>query len=212
MQKTKGRELQVFTTALLLTTLFLASCTSTLTAINTGPIQQDPDSLSWGAWVDDQTIETVAGVNIRKADPVLANSHITVVSHNGIVLLVGQIGSESLKELTGNIVRKIHMVRKVYNELEITGPTTMLVRLGDSWITAKIKARMIAEKDFPSNSVKVVTENGTVYLMGRVTPEQATTAVNIVKQSYGVQKIVKIFEYLRTTPANPGKRHSGGFN
>ena len=200
MQKTKSRELQVFTTALLLITLFLASCTSTLTAINTGPIQQDPGSLSLGAWVDDQTIETIAGVNIRKADPALADSHINVVSYNGIVLLVGQIGSESLKELTGNIVRKIHMVRRVYNELEITGPTTMLVRSGDSWITAKIKARMIAEKDFPSNSIKVVTENGTVYLMGRVTPEQATTAVNIVKQSYGVQKIVKIFEYLRPPP------------
>lgn len=206
MQKTKSRELQVFTTALFLTTLFLASCTSTLTAINTGPIQQDPSSLTLGTWVDDQTIETVAGVNIRKADPALANSHITVVSHHGIVLLVGQVGSESLKELAGNIARKVHKVRRVYNELGVTGPTTMLVRSGDGWITAKIKARMVAEKDFPSNSIKVVTENGTVYLMGRVTPEQATTAVNIVKQSYGVQKIVKIFEYLRTTPINPPLR------
>ncbi len=195
MQRTRARGLRVFTISILLTA-FLAGCTTTLTAINSEPIQQDPSSRSWGAWIDDQTIETVASVNIKKADPSFANSHIVVISHNGIVLLVGQTGSAALKELAGNTVRNVQKVRKVYNELEISGPTTMLVRSGDSWITSKIKARMVAEKDFPSGNVKVITENGTVYLMGLVTPEQATTAVNIVKQSYGVQKIVKVFEYI----------------
>ena len=195
MQRTRARGLRVFTISILLTA-FLTGCTTTLTAINSEPIQQDPSSRSWGAWIDDQTIETVASVNIKKADPSFANSHIVVISHNGIVLLVGQTGSATLKELAGNTVRNVQKVRKVYNELEISGPTTMLVRSGDSWITSKIKARMVAEKDFPSGNVKVITENGTVYLMGLVTPEQATTAVNIVKQSYGVQKIVKVFEYI----------------
>lgn len=176
--------------------VFLTGCASVLSAVNDQPIQQNPSTRSWGAWMDDQTIETVAAVNIKKADPAFADSHISVVSHNGIVLLIGQTGSESLKVLAGDTVRKVQKVRKVYNELEIAGTTTALVRSSDSYITGKVKSLLMAEKDFPAGNVKVITENGTVYLMGLVTPEQATTAVNITKRAQGIQKIVKVFEYI----------------
>lgn len=179
-----------------LLSFFLTGCTTTLTALNNNSIQQDDSSRSWGAWIDDQIIETVASVNINKADPRFSTSHIVIISHNGAVLIAGQTGSKTLKNLAGDTVKAVLKVRKVYNELEVSGPTTLLVRSSDSWITAKIKARMVAEKNYPLDNVKVITENGTVYLMGLVTPEQATTTVNIVKQAYGVQKIIKVFEYL----------------
>lgn len=192
---TKTYSLKTITVSVLLSVV-LTGCTTTLTAINNNKIQQDSSSRSWGALIDDMVIETITSVNINKADPSFINSHIVVASHNGTVLIVGQTGSESLKQLAGETAKNTLKVQQVYNELEISGPTGMLVRFSDKWITAKTKARIVAEKNFSSNDVKVITENGTVYLMGLVTPKQATTAVNLVKQSYGVQKIVKVFEYI----------------
>ncbi|MCK5894089.1 MAG: BON domain-containing protein [Endozoicomonadaceae bacterium] len=193
--KTKTYSLKMITASLLFSVV-LTGCTTTLTAINNHQIQQDSSSRSWGAWMDDMVIETIISVNINKADPRFTNNHIVVTSHNGIVLIVGQTGSEALKQLAGETAKNTLKVQNVYNELEISGPTSMLVRFSDKWITSKIKTRTLAEKNFSSNDVKVITENGTVYLMGLVTQKQATIAVNLVQQSYGVQKIVKVFEYI----------------
>ena len=86
-------------------------------------------------------------------------------------------------------------VTKVYNEIAVKGPTSSLSRASDSWITTKIKTQMLATKGLQSGSIKVVTENGAVYLMGMVSREQADTSVNIARQVTGVQKVVKIFQY-----------------
>ncbi len=176
--------------------LLLGGCASTVSAVKDGPIQEDHGSRTWGAMVDDQSIETIITVNIDKADPELKKSHAVVVSFNGYVLLIGQVPSEELKEKAEAVANQGLKVRKVINELEIAGPTTSLVRSGDSWLTAKIKSRMMAAENFPSSRIKVVTENGTVYLMGLVTTQEADMAVEITRESYGVQKIVKVFEYI----------------
>ncbi|MTI15256.1 BON domain-containing protein [Sansalvadorimonas verongulae] len=150
-----------------------------------------------GAWIDDQSIETVTSVNIQKANPEFKNNHVAVISFNAYILLVGQVATPELKAEAERVANQTLKARKVYNELEIAGPTTILTRSSDSWITSKIKTRMIGTANFPSSRVKVITENGAVYLMGLVTPEEAQQAVNIARESYGVQKIVKVFEYIR---------------
>ncbi|MCL6268985.1 BON domain-containing protein [Sansalvadorimonas sp. 2012CJ34-2] len=183
---------------LVCTLALISGCASTISAVREGPIEGNQGTRSIGAWVDDQGIETVISVNLKKApgEP-FKGSHIVVTSFNGYILLAGQVTSEDLKAQTEQIAREAKKARKVYNELEIAGPTTALVRTGDSWLTTKIKATMTAIEGFPVTRVKVVTENGTVYLMGLVTPREAEWAVSIVKESYGVQKIVKVFEYIR---------------
>ncbi|WP_281648597.1 BON domain-containing protein [Parendozoicomonas sp. Alg238-R29] len=175
----------------------ITGCTATISAINEGPIQENPGSRSFGAWIDDQSIETVTSVNIEKSNPDFKNNHVVVVSFNGYVLLTGQTATPELKAQAERVAKQTLKVRKVYNELEIAGPTTRLTRSSDSWITSKIKGRMISTSGFPSSRVKVITENGAVYLMGLVTPEEAQQAVNLARESYGVQKIVKVFEYIR---------------
>ena len=90
---------------------------------------------------------------------------------------------------------KIFEVRKIHNELTVAGPTSMVARSNDAWLTTKVKARLIA-KESKGTKIKVLTENSIVYMQGLVTRDQADEAVNVAKDIYGIQKIVKVFEYL----------------
>ncbi len=122
-------------------------------------------------------------------------SHIEVIVFNHVVLLTGETPKAAWRDEAGEIAKSMPNVERVYNQLTIQGPTSSLTRTSDSWITTKIKSEMLAEKDLKSGSIKVVTENGVVYLMGMVSREQADIAVDIARQVQGVQKVVKVFQY-----------------
>jgi osmotically-inducible protein OsmY len=131
-----------------------------------------------------------------KKIPALHNEcHIEVSVFNRVVLLSGETPNPAYKQEAGDIARSIPEVTRVYNQLTVQGPTSSLIRTSDAWITAKIKTEMLATEDLKSGSIKVVTDNGVVYLMGVVKHEQADTAVDIARQVSGVQKVVKIFQY-----------------
>lgn len=151
---------------------------------------------TWGSVIQDQTIESRAKINIAEASPELVDAHVVVVSFDGVVLLAGQVASVELKEMAENAVRNVRKVRKIHNELSVAGPTSMLARSNDAWLTAKIKSRMATDKDVAANRIKVVTENGVVYMMGLLTRNEAEAAVELARQTYGVQKIVKVFQYI----------------
>ena len=104
----------------------LAGCATVIDSVNEDPVTLDRTERTWGRWMDDQTIETVAKVNIMKADPTFKQqARIKVVSYNGIVLMIGQVPNQQLKSVAGTTVNDIEQVRKVYNELE-TGPSATL--------------------------------------------------------------------------------------
>lgn len=176
--------------------LIITGCSNVLTATQEGPIPEDPKTRTTGSFIDDELIEVKALVNINKASDTLANAHVSVTSFNGVVLITGQVPDENTRTQAGSTIQAIRKVRTVHNELTISGPTSHIVRTNDTWITAKIKTRMISDKNFNSTQVKVVTENGIVYLLGLVTRADADKAVAIVKESHGVQKIIKMFEYI----------------
>lgn len=123
------------------------------------------------------------------------NTHISVTTFNQVVLLTGETTTPELKQDAETLASHIDDVKRVYNQISIKGPTSSLSRASDSWITAKIKTQMLATKDLESGTIKVVTEAGTVYLMGIVTHEQAEMAVDIAREVSGVQKVVRIFQY-----------------
>lgn len=184
------------TASTLAVTLLISGCASSISALHDGPIEQDPGSVSFGTTIDDNTIETIAEVNIGKASTSLNKSHIVSVVYNGDMLLLGQVSTEQDKLLAGQVAKKIRGVKKVYNELEIRPNTSYLTRSSDAWLTSKIKAKMLGEKDFPSGKVKVITENGVVYLMGIVHRSVAEHAVDIARSTDGVQKVITAFDYL----------------
>lgn len=178
--------------------LLLSSCTSVLVQ-TTGAegIVEDPTERTAGAVVEDQSIETKILVNLKKLEPELKKANIDAVSHNGVVLLVGQVGSESLKaratQITSDSSSKI---KRIHNELEVAGKTSLLSRSNDSWIATKVRTLMLANSSVPSGQIRVVTENGIVYLMGIVSQADGDLATDLARNVSGVTRVVKVFEYV----------------
>ena len=146
--------------------------------------------------LDDERNETLALKNIRAAHPELEDAHINVNSFKGYVLISGQVSSEEHLGLATEVVDKMRNVKRVHNELVVAGPTSLISRANDSYLSGKVRTRLASSTDLQANRLKVVTENGVVYLMGVVTRQEADLAVEETRQVYGIQKIVKVFDYL----------------
>ncbi|MHC5207552.1 BON domain-containing protein [Pseudomonas chlororaphis] len=177
--------------------LSISGCSSVITATRESPIEDDRGTRTFGSKIDDSLIQTKVEVNVAKASPDLdRNSHIVVTSFNGIVLLAGQTPRADLKTLAEQAASAVQRVKKVHNELQVLPPSSLLARQNDTWLTTKIKTQMLTDASIPGSRIKVVTENGIVYLMGLLTQQEATQATNLVQGVSGVQKIVKLFEYI----------------
>ncbi|GAA0790497.1 BON domain-containing protein [Marinobacterium sediminicola] len=182
--------------AMVIASTLLTGCSSIISATREEPIQEDQGSRTLGRYLEDESIETKILVNISKGSERLAQSHINAVSYNGQVLLIGQVPDEQVKQEAENVARQVRHVRKIHNELEVAGPTSTIVRSNDVYLTSRIKVQMLADERVSGGRIKVVTENGVVYLMGLVTPAEADIAVEITRSVTGVRKIVKVFEYI----------------
>ena len=151
------------------------------------------DRRTSGAYVEDESIETKATLRINQRIP---DGHINKTSYNRIVLLTGEAPSEQARVEAERIVRGIENVRGVQNELIVGPTTTLMIRSNDTVQTSKVKARFVDAKRFHANHVKVVTENGVVYLLGIVRRKEADDAAEIARTTSGVQRVVRVFEYL----------------
>ena len=152
------------------------------------------DRRSSGAQVDDQAIE-IKGAN-RVREQIGERGRISITSYNRQVLLTGAAATEADKSAAEQAVGRVDNVRSIVNELVI-GPTpTLTARSNDLVISGKVKASFIDAADLHANAVKVVTERGIVYLMGRVTEREAGRATEIARGVGGVQKVVRVFEIV----------------
>ncbi|MFT7124608.1 MAG: osmotically-inducible protein OsmY, partial [Candidatus Azotimanducaceae bacterium] len=162
----------------------------------TGPVSEDYGSRTFGTVWDDQMIESRGKSVIRAVSDDLKEAHLGVISFNGMVLLTGQVPSVKAKEAAATAIAGLRKVRTVHNELEVAGPTTMMARTNDAWLTTKVKTALLTGAATEAGRVKVVTENGVVYLMGFLSRTESEATVEKTRQVFGVQKIVKAFEYL----------------
>lgn len=185
-----------FAIALLLGALSLSGCTAILTETNDKPIEEDPGRRSLGSIIDDQSIETTATVNIRKTDPGLEHANVVVTSYNGIVLLSGQVPSEELRNGAAQTTALVKNVRQVHNYLTVGNVTSFAARSSDTLITTKLKAKLLTAANIKDSRVKVITENGEVFLLGLVTHEEGNIAGNVAQNTDGVQKVVMLFEFV----------------
>jgi osmotically-inducible protein OsmY len=150
------------------------------------------DRRSSGAQIDDEAIELRAAARMREAFG--DRAHVNVTSYNRQVLLTGEVPTEAMKQQAEQVAGRVDNVRSIVNELAIMPATTLPQRSNDVLITGKIRASLVDAQDLQANSFKVVTERGSVYLMGRVTPREADRATSIARQIGGVQRVVRIFE------------------
>ena len=149
-----------------------------------------------GTFIDDELIERKVASAIA-GDALLSDqTHVNATSFNGIVLLTGEAPGESLRTRITGIVRGIDKVRGVQNEIALLAPSTLLARAGDALVTGKVKAALFRDKEISAGRVKVVTERGVVYLMGLLRQEEADRATEIARRVAGVQRVVKVMEYV----------------
>ncbi len=155
------------------------------------------DRRTAGTVLDDEAIELKAAKRIFEDAELRKQVHINVTSYNYQVLVSGEAPTRELADRVIQYVRTIPKVRKVYDEIAIAAPSAMLSRSSDTLITAKVKTALFGiGKNFDPTRVKVVTERGIVYLMGIVTRDEAAKATEAARHVGGVQKVVKLFEYL----------------
>lgn len=153
------------------------------------------DRRTSGIYIEDQAIEIKARRMI--IDNIgSANINVSVTSFNLNVLLTGEAISEEIRAKAERAALSVENVKSVTNELAISEKSGLGTSASDTYITSKVKANMLKENRFPANYVKVVTENSIVYLMGMVTKQEAEDAVDIARSVSGVEKVVKVFEYI----------------
>lgn len=177
--------------AILTLTSLLGACANTATTDSGQP----RPTRSAATIVDDQVIESRA-LDTLYSDPALKGKiHINVISYNHIVLLTGEALSREARTHAIDVVRNLPKVRRVHNEIRIQDLTGFQSRTQDGWITSKIKTQMLTTPGFSSDSVKVITEQGRVFLMGLVTRAEGHQAAEIARHIKGVQQVIKLFEY-----------------
>jgi len=177
--------------------VMLSACVAVMvgTAATVTAVDVIHDRRTLGAYIDDNSIELNVRQYMWRNKEIRQQAHLSVTSMNGIVLLTGEALNPEVKNRVINYARGVEGVRQVIDETEIAGKTGLMSRTNDSWLTTKVKTTLYAKTGFDANRVKVVTERGTVYLMGVVTKAEASQAVEVVRHIDGVVRVVKVFEY-----------------
>ena len=157
---------------------------------------KDPTLRTPSGVLDDIKLERLATRQIAAADEQLSSSHINVVCYHGIVLLTGEVENETLRSRAEHALAQIPEIRKIHNEIQVRGTTNFVARANDSWLAAKVLSKFTTSAEVGAGRIKVVAEDGVIYLMGVVPPELAEAATEIARSVFGVRKVVKVFDYL----------------
>ena len=153
------------------------------------------DRRTAGTMLEDEAIEIKSRLALSDLKDLNNRVHINFTSFNTAVLVSGEAPTEEDRQAVVGLVKNVEKVTRIYNEITIAAPSSLLSRSADTVVSAKIKAKLIAEKDLNTLHIKVVTENGVTYLMGLVSREEGDIATEIARRTGGVQKVVRLFEY-----------------
>ena len=155
------------------------------------------DRRTTGIQIEDEAIETRASNRI--GDRFGSRVHVNVTSYNRVALVTGEVPDDAARTEVEKIVRAVPNVREVTNDLQVAGISSYASRANDAYLTTKVRGRLLDTKRVRPVHLKVVSEAGAVYLMGVVTEQEADEAVDIARNTGGVRKVVKVFEYCQPT-------------
>ena len=174
---------------------FLQSCAPLLVGVGVGAgVMMADDRRTSATVLEDQTIELK--IKNRVNEKYVDQLHVNMTSFNRFVLLTGEAPTEEIKQDLTIVALEVQNVRNVQNEVIVAGNSSFTSRSSDALLTSRIKGRLTQNKDVSSNHVKVVTENGTAFLMGLVTRAEAESAAQTAATTSGAQRVVKVFEYI----------------
>ena len=195
----------------LIPALVLEGCAALVGVGGVAAVSSLEDRRSTGTQLDDSGIESRAAARI--GERIGERGRITVTAFNRAILLTGEAWDEATRAEVEALAAEVPNVRSVTNEIQVSGIASATTRANDAAITARVKGGFVNTKGLNSLHVKVVTESGVVYLLGLVTEAEAEKATDIARTTGGVRKVVKVFEYCKSTedpckpppPAPPAK-------
>ena len=162
--------------------------------VGAGIVATSTDRRSAGAMVEDDTIESKGQ---KRIDEIYKDTaHVSITAYNRFALITGTTSTEEIKMDIERIVGSIPNVKGIANELVVAKTPAGSTSASDSRITGNVKYRFVRSPALKAEQVKVVTDSGVVYLMGLVTRAEADAASDIASTTAGVQKVVRVFEYI----------------
>ncbi|MGD8908921.1 MAG: BON domain-containing protein [Chromatiales bacterium] len=186
------------TLSILAMLLFLQGCAALVVggAATTAVVAHDRRTT--GTVVEDQAIELKTYDRLAQNEPLRQGSKINVTSYNKVVLLTGQANSEATRRKAEELAKQVEQVRRVVNEIEIGSTASFGEHSRDVALTTEIKLKLtnVDLPNFDPLRVKVVTERGSVFLMGLLTKKEAQAVTEVVRYISGVRRVVKVFEYI----------------
>jgi len=181
----------------------LQGCPAIIAGGGVAAVSSLEDRRTTGTQLDDNAIESRAASRI--GERLGERAHVNVTSFNRAVLLTGEVWDDATRAEVEKIVAGVPNIRSVTNEVQVSGLSSATSRANDTALTARVKGRFINVQGLNPLHVKVVTEAGVVYLLGVVTETEAETATELARTTGGVRKVVKVFEYCKSTeePCKP---------
>ena len=180
-------------TALMLS-LGMSACAPVMVGGMVGGAMVASDRRTSGIQLEDEGIEMRSASAMRENFG--SNVHANFTSYNRQVLITGEVPTARERQQIEQLIGRVENVRSVVNELAVGPASSMSERSSDALITARVKAAMVDSEDVFASIYKVVTERGTVYLMGRVTQREANRATDVARGVSGVKRVVRVFEYI----------------
>jgi len=179
-------------TLLMLSVFLLQGCAVALVGAGAVGVKAATDRRSLGTQLDDQTIEYRAQRAISEG-AAFDNARILAVAYNERVLLVGQAPSDEIRRQAEVTVRDAVGERQVHNEVRIRSRVGFTTKTEDTWVTSKVKTALLSDERVDGSQIKVITENGEVFLMGIVDQEEGSIATDIARNTAGVVRVVTAF-------------------
>ncbi|WP_028775274.1 division/outer membrane stress-associated lipid-binding lipoprotein [Shewanella waksmanii] len=178
--------------------LMLQGCAGAVMVGAVGGAVMVNDERSFSTQLDDTNADFTISSALSKHEDLQNQTNISGISMNGNVLMIGQAPNSMLRDKAIRVVQELKLGGKIHNQIRIGNPTSFTTRSNDTWITTKVKSRMLGTDDLDVTRIKVITENGEVFLLGIVERQQADLAVDVARNTAGVRKVIKVFEYPRS--------------
>ncbi|MCK9115271.1 divisome-associated lipoprotein YraP [Haemophilus influenzae] len=177
-------------------TIFLQGCVAAVIGGGAVAAKVATDPRTTGTQIDDETLEFKVENAVEKDAQIKAEGRVNAVSYNDRVLLIGQVPNSDVKDTATALAKGVEGVNEVYNELTVSPKISFAQISKDSWLTTQVKSKMFVDGRVKATDVKVISENGEVFLLGNVTQSQANAAADIASKISGVKKVIKVFKYL----------------
>ncbi|QYK01618.1 division/outer membrane stress-associated lipid-binding lipoprotein [Shewanella psychrotolerans] len=174
--------------------LMLQGCAGAVMVGAVGGAMMLNDERSFSTQLDDTNADFQISSALAAHEDIKNQTNITGVAMNGNVLMIGQAPNSMLRDKAINTVKGLNLGGKIHNQIRIGNPISFTTRSNDTWVTTKVKTRMLNDKELDVTRIKVITENGEVFLLGVVTRDQADLAVEIARNTAGVRKVIKVLD------------------